>query len=70
MLMLAIILGFFPLDALAYLDPASGSALAYVVISVVSASFYSLKNFSIKTFNWAFRKKNKNAPQDCFLLRR
>jgi hypothetical protein len=39
-------------NALAYLDPASGSAILYIVISVASAGAYFFRNIAISTFNF------------------
>lgn len=49
---LALLLLFFSQSAYAYLDPASGSAIAYIVVSVVTASFFYLKNFAFDFCYW------------------
>ena len=43
---------FFAHNALAYLDPASGSAILYIVISVVSAGAYFFRNIALSIFNF------------------
>lgn len=42
----------FAQDALAYLDPASGSAIVYIIISIASAGMYFFKNLGISLFNF------------------
>ena len=44
---LALLLCFIPVSAYAYLDPASGSALFYLIITIVSSTFFLTKRYFI-----------------------
>lgn len=61
---LALFLLLLPINAYAYLDPASGSAIVYIVISVASAGFFVLRNFAFDLYHFiAIKLKFKAIPQ-------
>ena len=60
---LVLVLLLLPINAYAYLDPASGSAIVYIVISVASAGFFYLRNFIFDFYHFvAMKLKFKHVP--------